>query len=103
MTSDEAKALWPQVLAELERAWGELLALVQDPPVDLVQMVKARYEAGCDEFQGDWTTRAEPWFTDNAKEELADLWVYLAFRRVRSQAGSVASSSSSSSGGQLPT
>ena len=103
MTSDEAKALWPQVLGELEGAWGELLALVQDPPVDLVQMVKARYEAGCEEFKGDWTARAEPWFTDNAKEELADLWVYLAFRRVRSQAGSVASSSSSSSGGQLPT
>ena len=45
MTSDEAKALWPQVLEELEGAWRELLALVQDPPVDLVQMVKARYEA----------------------------------------------------------
>ena len=82
MTADEARELWPQVLGELEGAWGELLALVQDPPVDLVQMVKARYEAGCEEFQGDWTTRAEPWFTDNAKEELADLWVYLAFRRV---------------------
>lgn len=82
MTSDEAKALWPQVLGELEGAWRELLALVQDPPVDLVQMVKARYEAGCEEFKGDWTARAEPWFTDNAKEELADLWVYLAFRRV---------------------
>jgi hypothetical protein len=82
MTADEARELWPQVLGELKEAWGELLALVQDPPVDLVQMVKARYEAGCEEFQGDWTTRAEPWFTDNAKEELADLWVYLAFRRV---------------------
>ena len=82
MTADEARELWPQVLGQLPGAWGELLALVQDPPVDLVQMVKARYEAGCEEFQGDWTTRAEPWFTDNAKEELADLWVYLAFRRV---------------------
>jgi hypothetical protein len=103
MTADEAKALWPHVLAELDGAWGDVLALVQDPPVDLVQMVKARYEAGCEEFKGDWTTREEPWFTDNAKEELADLVTYLAFRRVRAQAGSVASSSSSSSGGQLPT
>ena len=59
MTSDEAKALWPQVLEELEGAWRELLALVQDPPVDLVQMVKARYQAGCEEFKGDWTARAE--------------------------------------------
>jgi hypothetical protein len=82
MTADEAKALWPHVLAELEGAWGDVLALVQDPPVDLVQMVKARYEAGCEEFEGDWTTKNEPWFTDNAMEELADLWVYSAFRRA---------------------
>lgn len=82
MTPDEARALWPQVLAELEGAWGDVLALVQDPPVDLVQMVKERYEAGCEEFSGDWIGRVEPWFTDNAKEELADLWAYMAFRRV---------------------
>lgn len=82
MTADEAKALLPDVLGELEGAWGELLALVQDPPVDLVQMVKARYEAGCEEFKGDWTTKGPQWCTENAKEELADLWVYLAFRRV---------------------
>jgi hypothetical protein len=91
MTSDEAKALWPQVLGQLEGAWGELLALVQDPPVDLVQMVKARYEEGCEEFSGDWTTRVEPWFTENAKEELADLWVYLAFRRLLRAGVSVSS------------
>lgn len=82
MTSDEAKALWPEVLGELEGAWGELLALVQDPPVGLVQMVKDRYEAGCEEFKGDWTTKDASWCTENAKEELADLWVYLSFRRV---------------------
>ena len=103
MTPDEARELWPQVLAELQGAWRDVLALVQDPPVDLVQMVKARYEAGCDEFSGDWTGRAEPWFTDNAKEELADLWVYLAFRRVLSQGSLTASSSSSSPGGHAPT
>lgn len=82
MTSDEAKALWPEVLGELEGAWGELLALVQDPPVGLVQMVTDRYEAGCEEFKGDWTTKSPEWCTENAAEELADLWVYLAFRRV---------------------
>ena len=103
MTPDEARALWPQVLAELEGAWGDVLALVQNPPVDLVQMVKERYEAGCEEFSGDWAGRVEPWFTDNAKEELADLWAYMAFRRVTRQAGLTASSSSSSSGGHEPT
>lgn len=82
MTADEAKALMPVVLGELEGAWGELLSLVQDPPVGLVQMVKDRYEAGCEEFKGDWTTKDCSWCTENAKEELADLWVYLAFRRV---------------------
>ena len=82
MTADEAKALWPEVLAELEGAWGDVLALVQDPPVDLVQMVKARYEAGCEEFKGDWTTKDAQWCDTNAAEELADLWVYSAFRRV---------------------
>lgn len=82
MTADEAKALWPQVLDELEPAWADVLSLVQDPPVDLVQMVKDRYHAGCEEHEGDWTTKAEPWFTENALEELADLWVYSAFRRV---------------------
>lgn len=82
MTSDEAKALWPQVLEELEGAWRELLALVQDPPVDLVQMVKARYEAGCEEFKGDWTTKNAEWCEAEAREELADLFTYLAFRRI---------------------
>ena len=82
MTADEAKALMPVVLGELEGAWGELLALVQDPPVGLVQMVKDRYEAGCEEYAGDWTEQDEQWCTDNALEELADLWVYLGFRRV---------------------
>jgi len=82
MTADEAKALWPHVLAELEGAWGDVLALVQDPPVDLVQMVKARYEAGCEEFKGDWTSKDEAWCDTNGLEELADLWVYSAFRRV---------------------
>lgn len=82
MTPDEARALLPVVLEELIPAWRDVLALVQDPPLDLVQMVKARYEAGCEEFSGDWTTRDEQWCVDNAKEELADLITYMAFRRV---------------------
>jgi len=59
-----------------------VLALVQNPPLDLVEMVSERYTAGCEEFSGDWTTRDEQWCTDNAKEELADLVTYLAFRRI---------------------
>gem|GEM_PF-2634314 len=82
MTPDEAKALWPEVLGELEGAWGDVLALVRVPPLGLVQMVKDRYEAGCEEYCGDWTERDEQWCTDNALEELADLWVYKAFARV---------------------
>jgi hypothetical protein len=82
MTADEARALWPEVLAELSGAWGDVLALVQNPPLDLVQMVKERYEAGCEEFKGDWTGRDVAWCTENAKEELADLVTYLAFRRI---------------------
>lgn len=86
MTPDEAKALWPQVLGELPGAWGDVLAMVQDPPVGLVQMIEARYAAGCEEFSGDWTTRDQGWCTENAHEELADLVTYLAFRRhLRSQ------------------
>jgi hypothetical protein len=82
VTADEAKALLPQVLAELPGAWRDVQALVHDPPVDLVQMVKERYLAGCDEYRGEWTQMDEKWFTDNALEELADLVTYLAFRRV---------------------
>lgn len=82
MTADEARALWPQVLEQLPGAWRDVLALVQNPPLDLVQMVSARYEAGCEEFKGDWTGRDQQWCTENAKEELADLVTYLAFRRL---------------------
>jgi len=59
-----------------------VLALVQNPPLDLVEMVSERDTAGCAEFSGDWTTRDEQWCTDNAKEELADRVTYLAFRRI---------------------
>jgi hypothetical protein len=82
MTPDEARSLLPVVLEELIPAWRDVLAMVQDPPLDLVQMVKDRYAAGCEEFSGDWTTRDEQWCVDNAKEELADLITYMAFRRV---------------------
>lgn len=82
MTADEARALWPQVLEQLPGAWRDVLALVQNPPLDLVQMVSDRYAAGCEEFKGDWTGRDEQWCTENAKEELADLVTYLAFRRL---------------------
>lgn len=84
MTADDAKALWPEVLAELNGAWADVLAMVRVPPVDLVQMVKDRYEAGCEEFRGDWTTKSPEWCTSEAKEELADLVTYMAFRRVLS-------------------
>lgn len=87
MTADEAKRLLPDVLAELPGAWRDVLALVQNPPLDLVQMVKDRYEAGCEEFKGDWTGRDEQWCTENAKEELADLVTYLAFRRLLRNGG----------------
>jgi thiol:disulfide interchange protein DsbD len=59
MTPDEARSLLPVVLEELIPAWRDVLAMVQDPPLDLVQMVKDRYAAGCEEFSGDWTTRDE--------------------------------------------
>lgn len=82
MTPDEARELWPDVLGELAGAWRDVLAMVQVPPLDLVQMISDRYAAGCQEFSGDWTKRDEAWCVDNAKEELADLVTYLAFRRV---------------------
>ena len=103
MTADEARSLWPHVLEQLPGAWRDVLALVQDPPLDLVPMVSERYAAGCEEFKGDWTGRDEEWCAENAKEELADLVTYLAFRRVLSQGMITASSSSSSSGGHEPT
>jgi len=83
MRPAEARALWPKVQENLEDAWQDVLALVEEPPSELVEMVRQRYEEGCDTFAGDWASRDEPWFTDNAKEELADLWAYMAFRRAR--------------------
>ena len=82
MTPEEAKALWPKVRAELGPALEDARALVIGPPAGLRQMIEDRYMAGCDEFSGDWTTRGARWCTENATEELADLVVYLAFRRV---------------------
>lgn len=82
MTPEEAKALWPQIKAELGPALEDARAMVIGPPHGLRQMIEERYLAGCEEFSGDWTTRGAKWCTENAKEELADLVVYLAFRRV---------------------
>lgn len=85
MTPDEAKALLPNVLAEFEHALSDVLAVVQDPPVGLVQMVTDRYLAGCEEFSGDWTSKTPAWCEAEAAEELADLVTYMAFRRVLSR------------------
>ena len=82
MTPDEARELWPDVLAALPRAWREVRELVEVAPPGLVELIADRYAAGCDEFAGDWTTRDPGWCTENAMEELADLVTYFAFRHV---------------------
>jgi len=82
MTPEEAKALWPLVRRELGPALEDAGAMVIGPPRALRTMIEKRYEAGCEEFSGDWTTRSGEWCTENATEELCDLVTYLAFRRV---------------------
>ena len=82
MTPDEARALWPEVRAELRMAEIDAERLILHPPKQLREMIHARYLAGCDEFSGDWTGRDRAWCDENALEELADLVVYLAFQRV---------------------
>lgn len=89
MTADEARALWPDVLAAVPAAWNDVVQMVRIPPVDLVPMIQSRYMAGCDEFRGDWTGRDAAWCTSNAMEELADLVTYHAFRRVLSARSAV--------------
>jgi hypothetical protein len=82
MTPEDAKSLLPQVLDQLPGALADTLHMVAEPPLGLVQMVTDRYLAGCDEFAGDWTTKNAEWCEAEAREELADLVTYLAFRRI---------------------
>lgn len=83
MTPDEAKALLPQVLEHLDAARDDAVRLVRESSEDLVRLVSDRYLAGCDEFAGDWVARSDQWCEDEAREELADLVTYLAFRRIK--------------------
>lgn len=74
--------LWPQIEAQYDAALHTAQGMLRDRG-NVLEAMRTRYLAGCEEFRGDWLTRPMDWFPAEAMDEAADLLVYLAMARVR--------------------
>lgn len=72
---------WPAIAAEVEAVKAKAFAMLHHP--DMLELMERRFREGQEAFGDQWLTRSLEWFTDEAKEEGADLLMYLAMRRVR--------------------
>lgn len=86
LTPDEmAKVdnLWPLIAAQLPNAIRQAQALVNRPPDDLVRSLVTRYEMGEKVYQRGWLGMSEDEFDQEIVCEIADVFLYLAMKRVK--------------------
>ena len=86
LTPDEmAKVhnLWPLIAAQLPEAIRQAQALVNRPPDDLVRSLVTRYEMGEKVYQRGWLEMTEDEFDQEIVCEIADVFLYLAMKRVK--------------------
>jgi hypothetical protein len=85
LTPDELRTthnLWPLVAANLPAAVAQAQALILRPPDDLVRSLVVRYEMGERVYQRDFLDWTEEQFDQEIRCEIADVFLYLALRRV---------------------
>jgi hypothetical protein len=77
--------LWPWIEAEIPHAWVEVKNVFLQPQPGFVRLAKARYEVGQKEYKGtadEWLNQPPDWFDNERYQELLDLILYTAMRRV---------------------
>jgi hypothetical protein len=85
LTPEEAQRLnsiWPHVAAQLPAAIRQAQALVLRPPDDLVRSLGTRYEMGEKLYNRNFAHWTEEQFDQEIACEIADVFLYLAMKRV---------------------
>ena len=79
---------WPFILMELDAAWAEVRAELQGLAVNgFVNAAEARYRNGERLYEKEWLDWPLSRFEDEAMQELVDLVLYKAMRRVKYPVG----------------
>lgn len=79
---------WPFILMELDAAWAEVRAELQGLAVNgFVNAAEARYRNGERLYEKEWLDWPLSRFEDEATQELVDLVLYKAMRRVKYPSG----------------
>jgi hypothetical protein len=79
---------WPFILMELDAAWAEVRAELQNLAINgFVNAAEARYRNGERLYEKEWLDWPLSRFEDEAMQELVDLVLYKAMRRVKYPAG----------------
>lgn len=76
---------WPYIEAEIPSAWVEVKNIFMEPPAGFMALAEARFRQGEKEYKGtpgEWLRKSSDWFDDERIQELADLVLYTAMRRV---------------------
>lgn len=79
---------WPFILMELDAAWAEVRGEIQTLAVNgFVNAAEARYRNGERLYEKEWLDWPLDRFENEAMQELVDLVLYKAMRRVKYPTG----------------
>jgi len=76
---------WPFIREEIPRAWVEVKAVFMEPQPGFMALAEARFRQGEAEYKGtsgEWLRKPPEWFDTERYQELVDLVLYTAMRRV---------------------
>ena len=76
---------WPFIEAEIPHAWVEVRSIFLEPQPGFMHLAEARFRAGEKEYKGtsgEWLRKPSDWFDNERYQELVDLVLYTAMRRV---------------------
>lgn len=76
---------WPFIQAEIPSAWVEIKNIFLEPPTGFMALAEARFRQGEKEYRGtsgEWLRKPVDWFDNERMQELVDLCLYTAMRRV---------------------
>lgn len=76
---------WPFIAQEIPHAWVEVRNVFMEPPAGFMSLAEKRFRKGEQEYRGtsgEWLRKPEDWFDRERIEELCDLVLYTAMRRV---------------------
>lgn len=84
--ADDSNDPWPFIVAEMDAAWSEAASMLHELPRGFTMAAEARYRRGKEEYagtNGDWLNWPMDRFENEAMQELIDLVLYIAMRRVK--------------------